>query len=105
MAPKDPKDATEPDDRLSSTLRHVKAVHEAIDAGAPIDGYVHWSLTDNFEWAEGFCPLFGLYTVDRTNFARTPTTGAVVLADLAEHNGIRRSVLEAYDGEHLTPGE
>lgn len=91
--------------RAESIVRHVKAVHEAIDAGAPIDGYVHWSLTDNFEWAEGFRPLFGLYTVDRTSFARTPTTGAVVLADLAEHNGIRRSVLEAYDGEHLTPGE
>jgi len=91
--------------RAESIVRHVKAVHEAIEAGAPIDGYIHWSLTDNFEWAEGFEPKFGLYSVDLSTYTRTPTTGALVLAELAAQNGIRQSQLDAYDGEHLTPGE
>ena len=51
-------------------------------------GYYHWSLTDNFEWAEGFAPHFGLYSVDYATYARTPTDGADVLG--ADREGARR---------------
>lgn len=40
---------------------------KAIQCGADLRGYFHWSLLDNFEWAEGFWPKFGLYNVDRKN--------------------------------------
>lgn len=39
--------------------------------GAEILGYIHWSLLDNFEWAEGFWPRFGLIEVDYKTQART----------------------------------
>ncbi len=42
---------------------HLIAVHRAIEAGVPVEGYFHWSLLDNFEWAEGFRSRFGLVHV------------------------------------------
>jgi beta-glucosidase/6-phospho-beta-glucosidase/beta-galactosidase len=35
--------------------------------GVPVDGYFHWTISDSWEWAEGYCPKFGLVDVDRTN--------------------------------------
>lgn len=49
----------------------LKAMRRAIENGAKIDGYLHWSLLDNFEWADGFWPRFGLVEVDRKTLART----------------------------------
>jgi len=37
-----------------------------------VRGYFHWSLIDNFEWAEGFAPRFGLYRVDYATLDRSP---------------------------------
>ncbi|HET7630569.1 MAG TPA: family 1 glycosylhydrolase [Candidatus Saccharimonadales bacterium] len=42
----------------------LKAIDNAIKAGIRVDGYLHWSLLDNFEWAYGFWPRFGLVAVD-----------------------------------------
>jgi beta-glucosidase len=43
----------------------LKQVKKAIQQGIPVDGYFAWTLTDNFEWVEGFEPRFGLV---HTNF-------------------------------------
>ncbi len=40
---------------------------KAQKAGAELLGYMHWSLLDNFEWAYGWWPKFGLVAVDREN--------------------------------------
>ena len=76
----------------------------AVAEGVPVDGYVHWSLTDNFEWAEGFRPRFGLYAVDRATYARTPTAAVDVYRRIIADGGLRESTL-ADDGDHLSPGE
>jgi beta-glucosidase len=63
-------DAPNPEGRTfdvgrSAFLRdHLVAVHRAIEAGVPVEGYFAWSLLDNFEWAEGFRSRFGLVHVD-----------------------------------------
>ncbi|HEY7591114.1 MAG TPA: GH1 family beta-glucosidase [Candidatus Limnocylindrales bacterium] len=63
-------DAPRPDGRVSDTGRirfvrdHLVAAHRAIEAGVRLEGYYHWSLLDNFEWAEGFRPRYGLVHVD-----------------------------------------
>lgn len=41
------------------------AIDTAISQGIPVKGYLHWSLLDNFEWADGWWPKFGLVEVDR----------------------------------------
>jgi beta-glucosidase len=43
----------------------VEGMREALEYGVDLRGYMHWSLLDNFEWAEGFWPRFGLATRDR----------------------------------------
>jgi beta-glucosidase len=51
---------------------HLQALARARAAGAEVQGYFHWALTDNFEWHEGFGPRFGLYAVDYATQERTP---------------------------------
>ncbi len=43
----------------------VVAMEKALSEGVQIRGYFHWSLLDNFEWAYGWWPKFGLVEVDR----------------------------------------
>lgn len=45
---------------------HVQQVRRLREDGVPLVGYLHWSITDNYEWGT-FTPRFGLFTVD---FAR-----------------------------------
>lgn len=45
----------------------IVAMERAISEGVDLRGYFHWSLLDNFEWAYGWWPKFGLVAVDREN--------------------------------------
>lgn len=49
----------------------IDAIHQAMKHGVKVEGYLHWSLLDNFEWAYGHWPQFGLVEVDRRTFERT----------------------------------
>jgi beta-glucosidase len=46
-------------------------MQKAMVSGVQLEGYLHWSLIDNFEWAEGKWPRFGLATVDYETGSRT----------------------------------
>ena len=50
--------------RLRYLAAHFAAAQRAIAAGVPLAGYFVWSLTDNFEWAEGYAQRFGIIWVD-----------------------------------------
>lgn len=47
------------------------AMEKALSEGVKLVGYYHWSLLDNFEWAYGYWPKFGLVDVDRRTMKRT----------------------------------
>lgn len=49
----------------------------AMENGVVLQGYLHWSLLDNFEWDKGFWPHFGLAAVDRTTGERNLRSSAV----------------------------
>jgi beta-glucosidase len=57
-------------ERSEFILEHLKAAAMAIREGAPVIGYLYWSLLDNYEWADGFAPRFGLIEVDYTTQGR-----------------------------------
>ena len=58
--------------RISYLDGHIRAVADAIAAGVDVRGYLVWTLTDNFEWAEGYHQRFGLVHVDFETQRRTP---------------------------------
>ncbi|MBI4872485.1 MAG: glycoside hydrolase family 1 protein, partial [Candidatus Riflebacteria bacterium] len=68
--------------------RHLQEMARAMRAGVPVIGYMHWSLMDNFEWAEGFAPRFGLLAVDYATQARKPTAGARVYSEVIEKGAL-----------------
>ena len=57
--------------RIDYIARHLRALRTAMDDDIPVMGYFHWSLMDNFEWAEGYKMRFGLYSVDFDSQERT----------------------------------
>jgi len=67
-----------PDGRVDDAARiafldaHLAEVRRAIADGVPVAGYYVWSLLDNYEWALGYGPRFGLVHVDYATQARTP---------------------------------
>ncbi|HWS57954.1 MAG TPA: family 1 glycosylhydrolase [Actinotalea sp.] len=63
---------------------------DVVDEGVPVLGYCHWTLLDNFEWISGFSKHFGLFSVDRATFARTPKPSAAVYGAIARAGAVPR---------------
>ena len=63
-------------ERTQFLIDHVKATLRARERGARVDGYLVWSLLDNFEWAAGYGPRFGIVRVDYDTLRRTPKLSA-----------------------------
>jgi beta-glucosidase len=71
---------------IPAALRELKA---AIDDGVPVKGYLHWSLLDNYEWGSGFDNArFGLCSVDRKTWKRTPKPSAAIYGAIARRNAL-----------------
>ena len=66
----------------------LKNVYQAIQDGVPVKGYFHWSLIDNFEWAAGFKPRFGLYEINYQTYERIARPSAKFYADICKNNRI-----------------
>jgi beta-glucosidase len=80
-------DAPHDQGRVDFLRRHVAAVGDAIDQGVDVRGYCHWSLLDNFEWAMGYKPRFGLVHVDYETQARTVKDSGRAYGEIARRNG------------------
>jgi beta-glucosidase len=74
--------------RIEYVQAALEGVLRAISEGIDVRGYTYWSLLDNFEWAYGYRPRFGLVSVDRTTFERTPKPSAHWLGQIAKENAI-----------------
>lgn len=74
--------------RIDYTRGALQGLHAAISDGIRVEGYLHWSLLDNFEWASGYRPTFGLIAVDRQTFVRTPKPSLGWLGEVAQRNAL-----------------
>jgi beta-glucosidase len=76
--------------RPRALVEYLTAMARAIARGAGVLGYFHWSLLDNFEWADGLTPRFGLYGVDYQDAgrARTRRGSADLYGRIARANAI-----------------
>ncbi|HEV2104673.1 MAG TPA: glycoside hydrolase family 1 protein, partial [Candidatus Eisenbacteria bacterium] len=74
------------DDRWVFIYLHLWQVARAIADGIPVVGYLHWSLLDNYEWADGYDARFGLIGVDFTTQVRHVRPSARKLAHVIRSN-------------------
>jgi beta-glucosidase len=69
--------------RIAFIRDHLKQVVAAREQGIDVRGYLHWSWIDNFEWAEGLAPRFGLVGVDPETLERLPKPSLAFYSSLA----------------------
>ena len=76
-------DDAEDDQRPEYLRGYLSALEDTIAAGVDVRGYFHWSLLDNYEWAEGYSASFGLYSYNPTSLKRTERSSAQLYAEIA----------------------
>lgn len=76
--------------RIDYFISHLEAVHKAIQAGAPVEGYFAWSFMDNFEWKHGYSQRFGLVDVNFETQKRTPRESAYWFSRVIKENGFQK---------------
>jgi beta-glucosidase len=76
------------DQRISYLGTALDGVLACLADGIRVEGYICWSLLDNFEWAFGYGPKFGLVAVDRETQVRAPKPSAKWLGDIARANAL-----------------
>jgi beta-glucosidase len=64
-------DAVNDHERVAFYEAYLTSILQAKQDGIPINGYLAWTLTDNFEWTEGYKPRFGLVHIDFNTQRRT----------------------------------
>lgn len=86
--------------RAELIVRSLEQVERARREGVDVRGYYHWSLMDNFEWAYGYVPRFGLYRVERTGamYPRRATEGATVFRDIIRARQLSEAQRQRYGG-------
>lgn len=86
------------DDRIRPWVveQGVRNVHAAIQQGLDVRGYYHWSLVDNFEWAEGWQARFGLAALDRATQERTLRPSGTFYGAIASANALTSDMVRQY---------
>jgi beta-glucosidase len=95
------------DQRPRYLLTHLHQIWHAIQFCYPVMGYYHWTLVDNFEWAEGWTLRFGLIALDPEAQTRTPRPSADLYTEVVRANAITPDAIDTYAPElraELLPG-
>ncbi len=84
-------------------VEHLKNLKKALNEKIPVLGYIQWTLTDNLEWSDGYCPKFGLVAVERDNdFKRRPRESYYIFQRIVQSHQISddlvKMVWKKYNG-------
>lgn len=74
--------------RVAFLREHIAQVHRALKAGCNVNGYLAWSLLDNFEWACGLEKRFGIIRINYKDLSRTPKDSYALMADIAKNHAL-----------------
>lgn len=81
--------------RTDYIARHIAAMADAMRQGVHMEGYMVWSLMDNFEWASGYEKRFGIVHVDYATQRRTLKNSALWYRDFLKRQKTARTQLSA----------
>jgi beta-glucosidase len=81
--------------RVRYLAEHLYQAGWARAEGVDLRGYFHWSLMDNFEWSSGYCPKFGLFSVDPQSGARTARPSADAYKGFIARKKVTRAEVDA----------
>lgn len=74
----------------------LRELHQLIAEGHDIRGYFHWTLTDNFEWTEGWHLRFGLVALDPATQERTMRNSGKLYGEIARGNALSTEMIAEY---------
>lgn len=78
----------DPQQRIGAIKDYLKVCHEAIRDGVDLQGYMHWSTWDNFEWHLGPTYRFGLARVNWETMERSMTPAGVFYEKIVRENAL-----------------
>jgi beta-glucosidase len=81
----------------------VRELHGLIEQQYDIRGYLHWTLTDNFEWNEGWKLRFGLVALDPQTQLRTLRSSARLFSEIVRNNGLAIPDANQHQASPKTP--
>lgn len=80
----------------------LRELHRLIEEGKDIRGYFHWTLTDNYEWSEGWKLRFGLVELDAATQRRTMRPSGRLYSAIALANSIPAGINDQFAGAKPT---
>ncbi|MDN5341144.1 MULTISPECIES: beta-galactosidase BgaS [Oceanotoga] len=80
--------------RKNYLISHLIMMNEAIKEGADVFGYLHWSYSDNYEWAKGLNKRFGIISIDFKTKKRTPRPSYYIFKEIIKNNEIPDDMID-----------
>lgn len=80
---------------------HLRQLWRAVNFNWEIQGYLHWTLVDNFEWERGWSQRFGLWELDPQTQERRKRPSADFYADVCRRNGLSSESVARYAPEAM----
>jgi beta-glucosidase len=84
------------DFRAQYIYDHLYQVRRLLEEGIDVQRSYHWSLMDNFEWAEGLTPRFGLIEMNYDNLERKIRTSGRFYSDICKTKEVSEDMIRKY---------
>jgi beta-glucosidase len=82
-------------------VKAVQQMHSLIHEGFDLRGYFHWTLTDNFEWSEGWRLRFGLVALDPGSQLRTMRGSGRLYGTIVRSNELSPETVARYGSREI----